>query len=49
MNFTDKVYNIMKTSMNKSGFVLTVSQIARELNIADHETNGAVEQLRQQF
>ena len=47
MDITDKVYNIMKSSMIKKGFSPSVSQIARELNIAEHEANAAIEQLKE--
>ena len=45
MDIADKVYNFMKSSNDKNGFVPTVLQIAEELNIADHEAKAAVEQL----
>lgn len=47
MDITDKVYDIMKTSMNNNGFVPTVHQIAEELNIANHEAKVAIEQLKE--
>lgn len=47
MDITDKVYNFMKSSNDKNGFVSTVQQVAEELNIADHEANAAIEQLKE--
>ncbi len=47
MDIADKVYNFMKSSKDKNKFVPTVHQIAEELNIADHEANAAVEQLKE--
>lgn len=47
MDIEDKVYNIMKSSMNKNGFAPTINQIARELNIENHEVNATVEQLKE--
>lgn len=47
MDIAEKVYNFMKGSKDKNGFVPTVHQIAEELNIADHEVNAAVEQLKE--
>ena len=47
MDIADKVYNFMKSSNDKDGFVPTVSQIAEELNIADHEANAAIERLKE--
>ncbi len=47
MDIVEKVYNFMKSSNDKNGFVPTVSQIAEELNIADHEANAAIEQLKE--
>lgn len=47
MDIADKVYNFMKSTNDKNGFVPTVSQIAEELNIADHEANAAIEQLKE--
>lgn len=47
MNIADKIYDIIKTSMNKNGFVPTAHQIAKELNIPDHEANTAIEQLKE--
>lgn len=47
MDIAEKVYNFMKSSNDKNKFVPTVHQIAEELNIADHEANAAVEQLKE--
>lgn len=47
MDIADKVYNFMKSSNDKNGFVPTVHQIAEELNIADHEAKAAIEQLKE--
>ena len=47
MDITDKVYDFMKSSMNKSGFPPSVRQIARELDIAEHEADAAIEQLKE--
>ena len=47
MDIVEKVYNFMKSSNDKNGFVPTVSQIAEELNIADHGANAAIEQLKE--
>lgn len=47
MDITEKVYNIMKSSMIKNGFSPSSHQIARELNIADYEANAAIEQLKE--
>ena len=47
MDITEKVYSFMKSSKDKNGLVPTVSQIAEELNIAVHEANAAVEQLKE--
>ncbi len=47
MDIAEKVYNFMESSKDKNKFVPTVHQIAEELNIADHEANAAVEQLKE--
>ena len=47
MDNTEKVYNFMKSSKDKNGFIPTTSQIAKELNIPDHEAKSADEQLRE--
>ena len=47
MDIAEKVYNFMKSSKNKNGFVPTVSQIAEELNMENHEVNAVVEQLKE--
>lgn len=47
MDIADKVYNFMKSSNDKNRFVPTVQQVAEELNIADHEANAAIEQLKE--
>ena len=47
MDITEKIYNYLKTERDKNGFVPTVSQIAEELNIADHEAKTAVDQLKE--
>lgn len=47
MDIVEKVYNFMKSSNDKNGFVPTVSQIAEELNIAVHEANAAIERLKE--
>ena len=45
MDNAEKVYNIMKSSKDKNGFIPTTSQIAKELNIPDHEAKSEIEQL----
>ncbi len=47
MDIVEKVYNFMKSSNDKNGFVPTVQQVAEELNIAEHEANTAIEQLKE--
>lgn len=47
MDIADKVYSFMKSSNDKNRFVPTVQQIAEELNIAEHEANEAIEQLKE--
>ena len=47
MDIEEKVYSFMKSSNDKNGFVPTVSQIAEELNIGDHEAKTAVDQLKE--
>ena len=47
MDITEKVYNFMKDSKDKNGFVPTVKQMARELNIPEHEVDSEIEQLKQ--
>jgi len=37
----------MKSSNDKNGFIPTAQQIAKELNIADHEAKTAIEQLKE--
>lgn len=47
MDIVDKVYNFMKSSNDKNGFVPTVQQVAEELNIVEHEAILAIEQLKE--
>ena len=47
MDIADKVYSFMKSSNDKNRFVPTVQQVAEELNIAEHEVNVAIEQLKE--
>lgn len=47
MDIADKVYNFMKSSNDKNGFVPTVYQIAEELNIAEHKAKVTVDQLKE--
>lgn len=47
MDIAEKIYDFMKSSKDKNGFVPTVHQIAEELNIADHEAKTAIEQLKE--
>lgn len=47
MDIAEKVYDFMKSSKDKNGFVPTAHQIAEELNISDHEANAAIEQLKE--
>ena len=43
MNNTEKVYNILKSSKDKNGFIPITNKIAKELNIPDHEANSAID------
>lgn len=45
MDITEKVYNFMKSSVDKNGFPPSIRQIADELNIPDREVRTAIEQL----
>ena len=47
MDIAERVYNFMKSSNDKNGFIPTAQQIAEELNIADHEAKTAIEQLKE--
>lgn len=46
MDITEKIYSFMKSSHNKNGFLPSVNQIAREFNIANHEVESEIEQLK---
>lgn len=47
MDIVKKVYNFMKSSKDKNGFVPIVPQMAEELNFIDYEVKAAIEQLKE--
>lgn len=42
-----KVYDYMKSFMDKNGFAPTVNQISDELHMMEHEVTDAIDKLRQ--
>ena len=45
MDITEKVYNFMKSSVDKNGFPPSIHQVADEFNIPDSQVRLAIEQL----
>lgn len=47
MDIAEKVYSIIKTSVDKNGFPPSIREIADELKIPNREALSAVEQLKE--
>lgn len=47
MDNQEKIYNYLKSFMKENGYPQTISQIAKELNIPEHETKETFEKLRE--
>lgn len=47
MDYIDKVYNYMKSFMEKNGFSQTMEEIAEELGILEEEVEEAVGKLKE--
>ena len=47
MDYTDKVYNYMKSFMEENGFNQTVKGIAKELGILEKEVETAINKLKE--
>ena len=47
MDYTDKVYNYMKSFMEENGFHQTVKGIAKELGILEKEVETAIDKLKE--
>ena len=45
MDIAEKIYSYLKFSKDKNGFIPTVSQMAEEFNLPEHEAKAALEQL----
>lgn len=45
MDIAEKVYNFMKSSKDKDGFMPTVQQIVDEINVPEHEVKATLEEL----
>ena len=47
MDYTDKVYNYMKSFMEENGFSQTAREIAMELGILENDVKAAMDKLKE--